>query len=57
MKGSSDVDIGFVWLRDEHFFRVGAFLSTMLRSDVDVVQLEGHPLEEKVKGEGIRWMQ
>lgn len=56
VKGSSDVDIGFIGLRDEHFFRAGALLSTMLCSDVDVVQLEGHPLAERVKEEGIRWM-
>ncbi len=51
----SDVDLAFVGLRDEDFFPAMAWLSRELRREVDLVQLEGHRLEEKVKKEGIRW--
>jgi len=53
--GCSDIDIGFAGLRDEDFFKAAAFLSSELEIDVDVVQLEGHRLEEKIKREGIKW--
>jgi len=52
----SDIDIAFVGLKDEDFFQTMAFLSRKLASDVDVIQLEEHPLEEKIMREGIRWM-
>ena len=52
----SDVDIAFVGLRDEHFFKAMSFLSREVGVDVDVVQLEGHRLEGKVKREGIKWI-
>jgi len=51
----SDIDVAFVGLRDEDFFRAMAFLSRELEADVDVVQLESHPLREKIVKEGIRW--
>jgi len=51
----SDIDVAFVGLRDEDFFRAIAFLSRELEADVDVLQLEGHPLREKIVKEGIRW--
>ena len=51
----SDIDVAFVGLRDEDFFQAMAFLSLELGVDVDVVQLEGHPLREKILKEGIRW--
>jgi predicted nucleotidyltransferase len=51
----SDVDIAFVGLGDEVFFRAIAFLSRELNAAVDVLQLESHPLREKIIREGIRW--
>ncbi|SFM80829.1 nucleotidyltransferase family protein [Thermodesulforhabdus norvegica] len=51
----SDVDIAFIGLRDEDFFRAMAFLSRELGTEVDILQLEGHPLRDKVVKEGIRW--
>ncbi|HID11323.1 MAG TPA: nucleotidyltransferase domain-containing protein [Candidatus Latescibacteria bacterium] len=51
----SDVDVAFVGLRDEDFFQAIAFLSRELGTEVDVVQLEGHPLREKILQEAIRW--
>lgn len=51
----SDVDIAFVGLKDEDFFRAMAFLSRELRTEVDVLHLEGHPLREKILREGVRW--
>lgn len=51
----SDIDVGFLGLKDKDFFKVIAFLSRELEADVDVVQLEGHRLAEKVEKEGIRW--
>jgi predicted nucleotidyltransferase len=52
---SSDVDIAFVGLRDEDFFRALAFLSRRLAMDVDIVQLEKHPRREQILQGGIRW--
>jgi hypothetical protein len=51
----SDVDIAFLGLKDEDFFRAMAFLSDKLGTDVDVLQLEGHRLRERILKEGIRW--
>ena len=51
----SDVDVAFVGLRDEDFFQAIAFLSQKLKAEVDVLQLEGHPLREKIVREGIKW--
>ncbi len=51
----SDVDVAFVGLRHEDFFRVLAWLSRKLDTDVDIVQLEEHPLREKILREGIPW--
>lgn len=52
----SDIDIAFVGLRDEDFFRVLALLSGRLARDVDIVQLEKHPHKDQIIREGIRWM-
>lgn len=51
----SDIDIGFVGLRDEDFFRAMAFLSHELGTEVDILQLEGHRLRQKVIKGGIHW--
>jgi uncharacterized protein (UPF0262 family) len=50
-----NIDVGFVGLHDDHFFRAMSFLSAELCADVDIVQLEAHRLGEKIKGEGTRW--
>jgi predicted nucleotidyltransferase len=52
---ASDLDIGFIGLKDEDFFRAIAFLSRELGTEVDVVQLEGYRMAEKIKKEGKRW--
>ena len=49
----SDIDIAFIGLRDKDLFRAMAFLSDYLGRDVDVIQLEGHRLREKIIREGI----
>lgn len=54
--GISDVDIAFKGLRDEDFFRAMSFLSAALGTELDIIQLEGHPLEQKIKEEGARWI-
>ena len=51
----SDVDIGFIGLKDDHFFKTISFISREVGVDVDVVQLEGHRLAEKIKKDGIKW--
>ncbi|MBS3938719.1 MAG: hypothetical protein KGZ50_09145 [Peptococcaceae bacterium] len=51
----SDLDVAFVGLRDEDFFAAMAFLYNEVGREVDVVQLEGHRLAEKIVGEGIQW--
>jgi len=51
----SDVDIGFVGLKDEHFFSILAYISRNLQRDVDILQLENHRLKDKIMREGIPW--
>ena len=51
----SDIDIGFIGLKDEDFFRAMAFVSHELGTEVDIVQLESYRMTGKVKKEGIRW--
>jgi len=52
----SDLDVAFMGLKDEDFFKAMAFISREVgRDNVDVVQLEGHRLAEKVMREGIPW--
>jgi len=51
----SDIDIAFYGLRNEDFFKAISFLSRSLGRDVDVIQLENHRLEEKIKIQGMRW--
>jgi predicted nucleotidyltransferase len=53
---NSDVDIGFLGLADEDFFRTIGFLSRAIGRDVDVIQLESHPLKDKIQTvEIIEW--
>lgn len=53
---ASDLDIGFLGLNDEDFFKAMAFLSGETGLDnVDVIQLEGHRLAAKIMKEGIPW--
>lgn len=55
-KESSDVDIGFLGLADKDFFRAIALLSREIGRDVDVIQLENHPLKDRIQtGEIIQW--
>jgi predicted nucleotidyltransferase len=51
----SDVDVAFVGLQDEDFFPTMAWLSRELGREVDVIQLEGHRLSDKIRKEGLRW--
>lgn len=51
----SDVDVAFVGLGNEDFFRAMSFLGHELGTEVDVVQLEGNRLREKITKEGVRW--
>ena len=51
----SDVDVAVVGLKSEYFFKAIAFLSRELCAEVDIIQLEGHPLREVIAREGIRW--
>ncbi len=53
--GISDVDIALGGLRDEDFFPAAAFLSSELGIDVDLIQLEKHPLAQAIREEGVRW--
>lgn len=55
LPGVSDVDVAVVGLEDADFFPAAAFLSSELGIDVDLIQLERHPLAKTIKEEGIRW--
>ncbi|MGA1823112.1 MAG: nucleotidyltransferase domain-containing protein [bacterium] len=52
---SSDIDIAFYGLKEKDFFKTMAFLSRYLERNVDIIQLEGHRFEEKIRNEGIKW--
>jgi predicted nucleotidyltransferase len=49
----SDIDVAFEGLKNEDFFKAMAFLSDHLGRDVDVIQLEGHRLRDKIIKEGV----
>lgn len=51
----SDVDVAFVGLKNDDFFRAMSFLGQELGMEVDVLQLEGNRLREKIMREGVRW--
>src|SRR4030067_651857 len=51
----SDIDIGFIGLKDEDFFKTMSFISSQIGVEVDIIQLEGHRLADKVMREGVRW--
>lgn len=53
---NSDIDVGFIGLKDEDYFKVMSFLSRELERDVDIIQMENHRLASKIKEEGIRWI-
>ena len=53
----SDIDVSFIGLKDEDFFKTMSFISNEIGLEVDVIQLEGHRLADKIKREGIRWTQ
>lgn len=52
---NSDIDIGFICLKDEDFFKASAFLSRSLKRNVDIIQLERHRLKTKIMREGFLW--
>ncbi len=52
-RDDSDVDIGFLGLADEDFFKAIALLSNEIGRDVDVIQLENHPLKDRIQTAGI----
>lgn len=54
-RDDSDVDVAFVGLHDKDFFPAMAWLSRELGREVDVIQLEGHRLADKIRKEGLRW--
>lgn len=51
----SDIDIAFEELKDKDFFKAMTFISRYIERDVDVIQLEGHRLRDKITKEGIKW--
>lgn len=55
-KENSDIDIGFINLRDEDFFCSISYLSEKLGREVDVLQLESaKKLFKKIIKEGTKW--
>lgn len=54
-RADSDVDIAFSRLDDTDFFPVVARLSRELERDVDIIQLENHPLATSVLEKGVVW--
>ncbi len=54
---TSDIDIGFLNLKDEDFFLSISFLSEVIGRDVDILQLEStRRLKERILKDGIRWI-
>ncbi|MFQ6052375.1 MAG: nucleotidyltransferase family protein [Candidatus Hydrothermarchaeota archaeon] len=52
---NSDIDMGFIGLRDEDFFKALAFLLRELEFEVDIIQLERHRFRDKIMRESIKW--
>jgi hypothetical protein len=46
--------MGFLGLADEDFFYAMAFLSREIGRDVDLIQLESHPLRNKILTTGVK---
>lgn len=55
LPGHSDIDIAVRGLRDRDYFPAAAFLSSEMDNEVDLIQLEGHAIEDIVRQEGVRW--
>ncbi|MEJ5361034.1 MAG: hypothetical protein WBK20_15370 [Spirochaetota bacterium] len=51
----SDIDIAFLGLSDEDFFKAMSFISSRIGYDVDIVQLENHRLKTIIMSEGLQW--
>lgn len=51
----SDIDIAILGLKDKDFFYVISRVADMLGRDVDIIQLERHPLKDKIIQEGLLW--
>lgn len=51
----SDIDIAVFGLRDEDYFHFMSRVEDLLGRDVDIVQLEKHPLKDKIVKEGLLW--
>ena len=51
----SDIDLGFYGLRDEDFFKVMSFISSETGLETDILQMQGHRLEQKIIKEGVQW--
>jgi hypothetical protein len=52
---SSDVDIAIAGLGNEKYFAFMAELSDQLGREVDVVQIEKHPLKKRIMETGMEW--
>jgi len=51
----SDIDIGFIGLSDRDFFKAMSIINEKTGLNVDIVQLEGYRLQEKILREGAKW--
>jgi len=51
----SDIDLGFLGLENKAVVKTAALLSREMGLNVDVLQLEGHRLADKIIREGIPW--
>ncbi|MCD5407032.1 MAG: nucleotidyltransferase domain-containing protein [Desulfotomaculum sp.] len=54
---NSDIDIAFEGLSNREFFPTITFLASELDAEIDVIQMEGHPLRDIIVQEGIEWKQ
>ncbi len=50
----SDIDLGFMGLKDKEFFSAMTFLSDYIGRDVEIIQIERHRLGKRVLREGRR---
>lgn len=51
----SDIDIGFLGLKENDFFKALSILSRKLDSSVDIIQLEDYKYRNGIEKIGIKW--
>lgn len=52
---NSDADLAVEGLRNRDYFSLRAELVRLVDREVDIIQLESHPLRKQILASGVRW--